>query len=87
MSTLATTKMSSKGLVVIPEAIRKKLGLKPGSQFVVVGQGDVVVLKAISVPSMDEFDDILSDARRSARRAGLKRSDVAAAVKAVRSRR
>ena len=87
MSTFATTKMSSKGQVVIPEEIRKKLRLKPGSQFVVVGRGDVVVLKAISMPSMDEFDDVLADARRSARRAGLKRSDVAAAVAAVRAKR
>jgi AbrB family looped-hinge helix DNA binding protein len=87
MSTFATTKMSSKGQVVIPEEIRNKLGLKPGSQFVVLGQGDVVVLKAITVPSMDEFYEILADARRSARRAGLKRSDVTAAVAAVRAKR
>ncbi|NIR47056.1 AbrB/MazE/SpoVT family DNA-binding domain-containing protein [candidate division KSB1 bacterium] len=29
--------MSSKGQVVIPEEIRKRLGLKAGSQFIVVG--------------------------------------------------
>ncbi|HDN94572.1 MAG TPA: AbrB family transcriptional regulator, partial [Nitrospirae bacterium] len=37
MAPLATTKMSSKGQIVIPEDIRKRLGLKPGAQFVVVG--------------------------------------------------
>lgn len=36
MSFIETTKMSSKGQVVIPENIRKGLGLKTGSQFVVV---------------------------------------------------
>ncbi|MFQ5642061.1 MAG: AbrB/MazE/SpoVT family DNA-binding domain-containing protein, partial [bacterium] len=40
--------MSSKGQVVIPENIRKRLQLKTGSQFVVVGDNDVVILKAIS---------------------------------------
>jgi AbrB family looped-hinge helix DNA binding protein len=76
----ATTKMSSKGQVVIPEEIRKRLGLKAGSQFVVVGDKDAVILKAISPPSMKEFDDLAKEARRQARLAGLKRSDIAAAV-------
>ena len=50
MSSLATTKMSSKGQIVIPEIIRKRLGLKAGVQFVVVGSEDVVILKAIKSP-------------------------------------
>ena len=85
MTRPATTKMSSKGQVVIPEEIRNALGLKAGSKFVVVGEGDVVILKMITPPSMSEFDDIIQDARRQARQAGMKRSDVAAALKAVRA--
>ena len=80
----ATTKMSSKGQVVIPEAIRKALGLEAGSEFVVVAEGDVVILKTIQPPPMSEFDDIVSEARRHARHAEMKRSDVQAAIKAVR---
>ena len=34
MPNVATTRMSSKGQVVIPEDIRKQLKLKAGSQFV-----------------------------------------------------
>jgi len=83
MDKVATTKMSSKGQVVIPEEIREALGLGPGAQFVVVGEGDVVILKRISPPSMSEFDEILGEAHRQARRAGMKRSDIAAAVKSV----
>ena len=41
----ATTTSSSKGQVVIPEAIRERLGLKTGAQFVVVADRDVVILK------------------------------------------
>jgi AbrB family looped-hinge helix DNA binding protein len=77
--------MSSKGQVVIPEEIRNALGLKPGSKFVVVGEGDVVILKMITPPSMSEYDDIIQEARSHARQAGMKRSDVAAALKAVRA--
>jgi len=87
MTEIATTKMSSKGQVIIPEAIRKKMNLKPGDQFVVVGAGDAVILKSITPPSMDQFEELLDEARTKARRAGLKHSDIAEAVKAVRRRK
>lgn len=32
---IATTKLSSKGQIVIPEEFRKKMGLEAGTQFVV----------------------------------------------------
>jgi AbrB family looped-hinge helix DNA binding protein len=83
----ATTKMSSKGQVVIPEEVRNALGLTAGSKFVVVGEGDVVILKVINPPSMSEYDDIIQEARRQARQAGMKRSDVNAALEAVRASR
>ena len=84
MSSLATTKMSSKGQVVIPEEIRNRLGLKAGVQFVVLGERDVVILKALSAPSMKEFDDLVAKARKQARKTGLKRSDIGEARKKVR---
>ena len=86
MQTLATTRMSSKGQVVIPEEVRSRLGLETGAQFVVVGDGDVVILKSIKQPSMKEFDSLLKQARRKACTSGLKRPDVAAAVKIARGR-
>jgi len=67
--------MSSKGQVVIPEEIRERLGLQSGTQFVVVGDRDMVILKAISAPSMKEFDNLIAQARQQARKSGLKRSD------------
>jgi AbrB family looped-hinge helix DNA binding protein len=87
MESLATTRMSSKGQVVIPEEIRDRLGLKAGTQFVVVGDRDMVILKAISAPSLKEFDDLIGDVRRQARRAGLRKSDVEAAVAGVRGQK
>ena len=86
MADVATTKMSSKGQVVIPEDIRKRLGLEPGTQFVVIGEDDTVILKMITAPDMSQFDEVISRARAQARRAGLKRSDIASAVKKARSR-
>ena len=87
MADLATTKMSSKGQVVIPEEIRKRLGLKSGSQFVVVGDKDVVILKAISSPSLKDFDRLIAEARKNARLAGMKRSDIKKTIAQVRGNR
>lgn len=86
MSELSTTRMSSKGQIVIPENIRKKLNLKEGTQFVVVGEKDVVMLKTITAPEMDEFDDLIRQVRAQANLAGLKKSDVTDAVKKARNR-
>jgi len=86
MAKLATTKMSSKGQVVIPEEIRDRLGLKAGIQFVVIGERDVVILKALSAPSIADFDDLIKKARKQARKSGLKRSDIRRTTSKVRGR-
>ncbi len=83
---LSTTRMSSKGQVVIPDEIRKRLNLKEGAQFVVVGEDDVVILKAITEPALEEFDALVKQARLQARQAGLKRRDINAAVSKARGR-
>ena len=85
MAELATTRLSSKGQIVIPEDIRQRLGLKAGAQFVVVGEGDVVILKVIAPPSMKGFDDLITQAKGQTRRAGLQRRDISAAIKKVRA--
>lgn len=83
----ATTKLSSKGQVVIPEEIRVRLGLEPGVQFVVVGEGDVVILKALKAPKMSDFKALLDRARRSAEAAGLTEEEVEQAIREVRAKK
>ena len=87
MASVATTKLSSKGQVVIPENIRKKLHLKAGAQFVVVGDKDVVILKNISPPMIEEFDELIAKARKSAKNAGLKKIDIKNAIAKVRGKK
>ena len=84
MKPVATTKMSSKGQVVIPESIRKTLNLEAGTQFVVVAEGDVVILKTITPPTLDEFDAVISKARRQAKEAGLTPVNVEEVIAEVR---
>ena len=81
---LATTKMSSKGQIVIPKSIRERFNLAEGMQFLVTGKDDVVILKAISEPSLDEFEALILEARAQAKKVGLEQSDIDEAVKEAR---
>lgn len=87
METLATTRMSSKGQVVIPESIRKQLNLKEGVQFLVLGDEDVVILKAVQPPNLKEFDSLIKQARKQAKKAGLTQSDITSAIAKARSKK
>ena len=84
MIQFSTTKLTSKGQVVIPEEIRDRLGLKPGDQFFVMGKGDAVIFKVISPPSMDDFDNLIKQTRQQAQNVGLKKSDIDETVKKIR---
>ena len=46
--------MSSKGQIVIPKDLREQLGLGIGTNFVVFGEEDTVVLKKVNLPSAKE---------------------------------
>ena len=87
MSDATTTTLSSKGQVVIPEEIRTRLGLKPGAQFVVLGERDVVILKVLQAPDKRQFGILLRQARVAAKQSGLKRGDIARAVATTRRAR
>ena len=86
MAGYATTKLSSRGQVVIPEEILNNLGLSAGDQFLVTGEGDAVILKAITPPKLEEFQKLLSQARTEAKRAGITKADLKSAIAKVRHR-
>jgi AbrB family looped-hinge helix DNA binding protein len=87
MSILATTRMSSKGQVVIPEEIRNRLHLAPGSQFVVIGEGDAIIFKTLTAPSIKDFNGLIRRARDQAKATGMKPSDISKAIATVRERK
>ncbi len=53
-----TVKVSPKYQVVIPEDIRKILGLRPGTQVDVIAKGKVAYL--VPVPTLDDLQKELS---------------------------
>ncbi len=48
------TKASSKGQIVIPGAVRRKLGIKRGSVFAVSARNDMIVLKKLETEIKSE---------------------------------
>ena len=87
METVPVVRMSSKGRVVIPEEIRERHRLKAGADFVIYEGKDSVTSKALTEPSVPDLDTFLREARREARRVGLKRSDITKAIAEVRAER
>ena len=53
------TTISEKGQVVIPQSIRKQLGIKPKNKFLVYGKGDIIIMKKLEIPDLKkEWDNI-----------------------------
>jgi AbrB family looped-hinge helix DNA binding protein len=53
------TTVNEKGQVVIPQSIRRQLGIKPKTKFLVYGRGDTVIMKKLELPDLKkEWEDI-----------------------------
>ena len=77
------TTMSEKGQVVIPQELRKHLGIKPKSRFVVFAIGNNIVMRKLDIPDIKkEWNSIF----QSMNKKGLKldENDIATEIKAYR---
>ncbi len=53
------TTIGEKGQVVIPQSLRKELGIRPKTKFLVFGRGDTVIMKRLELPDLrKEWDEI-----------------------------
>jgi AbrB family looped-hinge helix DNA binding protein len=46
------TTISEKGQVVIPQSIRKQMGIKAKNRFLVYGKGDTIIMKKLEIPDL-----------------------------------
>nr|MBI4156551.1 AbrB/MazE/SpoVT family DNA-binding domain-containing protein [Candidatus Woesearchaeota archaeon] len=68
--------MSSKGQIVVPKGLREELRIDSGTNFVIVGKGDTLILKKIEVPKVDEvFERIHKFGTELAKKKGWKEKD------------
>ena len=87
MLTVPTTRMSSRGQVVIPEAIRMSCGFGEGTTFAVVAKGGAVMLQAIVAPKADVFEAMAKASRRAALEASMRPNDITDTIREAHSSR
>ena len=91
MTNVMTTKMSSKGQVVLPEALRTMFGWESGTSFTVYAYKGSVIMQPLKTPTEEElaaeFDEAFAEARRQAKAAGMTPRDITGAIKSVRVER
>ena len=87
MSVVEITSMSTKGQVVIPAGMRRKLHIKGGSKLIVVQDGENILLKPILPPDMNEFNEIIKMGDQIREELDLKESDILDAIKSTRAAR
>ncbi len=85
---METTKMSSRGQVVIPENVRAMVSASEGTLFAVVGSRDTIVLKKIGLPSKEalikDLEKIAQEGRKRLESKGLRESDILSMVQRAR---
>jgi len=79
----STTKVSSKGQVVIPVNVRKAAGLKKGEKLLAIAFDDTVVLKRIVDRTFEETVKPIWD---RVRRMGLTEEDVDALIQKAKTK-
>jgi len=70
------TTTSPKGQVVIPQEIRKHMGIETGTKFAVYGRGDTIIFKKVTLPTANDFEKLASFGRAFAKKKNIKEKDV-----------
>jgi AbrB family looped-hinge helix DNA binding protein len=78
----STTKVSSKGQVVIPANVRKAASLKKGQRILAIAVDDTVVLKKIVDKS---FEETMKPVWKKVRQMGLSEEDIDALIEEART--
>lgn len=85
MISTEVTSLSSKGQIVIPDKIRKQLGLTTGSKLIVITDGSNLLLKPMEEPKLETFKKLIEESRKFAKKEKLKKTDIKKSIEEVRS--
>ena len=77
--------VSSKGQIVLPMEMRKKMDIGAGAKLAAYAMGDMIMLKMINIPTENDFKKSLDKAAIWAKEAGYEESDVETIVKSYRN--
>ena len=76
--------VSTKGQIAIPASMRRDLDIDAGDKLVAYTSGDVIMLKVLKIPKLDEFEQALNEAQEWAKDFGYVESDVNDIIKETR---
>ena len=79
-------KIGERGQVVIPQSFRDVMSIHKGDKFMVLQRGDMLVLKKLRAPSMEDFDKMLKKSHAHARKQGLTEKDMQDVIKKARKK-
>ena len=76
--------MSTKGQIVLPSDIREALSLDAGSKLAVFYEDGMIVLKPLTLPTLEELRASLAKAQEWATEVGYAEDDVTAIIQEAR---
>ena len=80
------TALSSKGQIVLPKTLRDTMSLETGCKFLILTDGENILLKPVQEPNIKEFDKLIKESKAWAKEVRMQEIDISAAIKAVRSK-
>ena len=78
------TKLSSKGQIVIPRRIRRKLHLNEGTPFAIVEHGEEIIIKKIDMPKIKNWNEVAEPFREAAKKSAFTSEDLSRLIKEAR---
>lgn len=85
MTTFDITSLSSKGQVVIPNNLRKELGMVTGIKLIVFTDGSNLLLKPVQAPKIENFQKLIKESQALVKGKKIKSSDVKKMIKQIRN--
>ena len=82
---VSITTMSRNGQIVIPTDVRKALGIKAYEKFLVIGEGNTILIRRLNREALkEEFDRLMSSFGSSFESSGISGEDVQNEIKGYR---
>ncbi len=80
------TSIGERGQLVIPQNLRDSMGILKGDKFMVLEQGDMLILKKLRAPSAEDIQKMLKKGQEHAKKNSLSERDLTEALKKTRTK-
>lgn len=87
MKIFEVSRLSSKGQIVIPNSIRKKLSITNGANLAVFTDGENILLKPIQIPKIDTFKNLINRSKKAIKTSSINKKDIPKLIKKTRSKK